>query len=184
MGKIYVITGDGAGKTTSALGLAMRSIGHNHRVVMIQFMKFWKKTGEYKIQDKLKNYYKVYQFGRETWLRLSKEEKPEFAHKKFHTENPEEIDRDCALCGLQKARMVLKEKPDLLILDEICLAAHSGLLREKEVLDFLGEIPEKTTVVLTGRGASKGLIERADFVNTINPTKYPDVFDAKEGIQF
>jgi cob(I)alamin adenosyltransferase len=183
MGKIYLFTGDGAGKTTAALGLAMRSIGHNHKVIMIQFMKFWKKTGEYKIQEKLKPYFEVYQFGREAWLKLS-EDKAEFAHKKFHTENLEEIDRDCALCGLQKAKMVLKEKPDLLILDEICLAVHSNLLKEKEVLGLLDEIPEKTTVVLTGRGSTKGLIERADFVNTVSPTKYPDDAVSEEGIQY
>lgn len=184
MGKIYLFTGNGAGKTTSALGLAMRSIGHNKKVVMIGFMKWWKKTGEYKIQSKLKPYYKVYQFGRPVWLKLGTR-KAKFGNKKFNAREIEKIDREYALKGLFKAEeIMLKEKPDLLILDEICLAVHGKLLKADEVLELLAEIPEKTTLVLTGRHAPKALIKRADFVNTINATKYPKKIPAERGIQF
>jgi cob(I)alamin adenosyltransferase len=184
MGKIYLITGKGAGKTTSALGLAMRSIGHGHRVVVIQFLKFWKNTGEYKIQSKLKGFYKVYQFGRPVWLKLDGQ-KAEFGKKKFHLEAVKKLDREYALRGLGKAEeIMLHHKPDLLILDEACLAVHSGILKEKEVLGLMKKVPAKTTLVLTGRGATKGMIKRADFVNTISPTKYPKSAKAEKGIQF
>lgn len=183
MGKIYLFTGKGAGKTTSGLGLAMRSIGHGHKVVMIQFMKFWKNTGEYKIQSKLKPYFKVYQFGRPVWLKLDGK-KAEFGHKKFNVKNLEELDREYALEGLEKARKVLKkDKPDLLILDEICLAVHSKILTDNEVLVLLKNTG-KTTIVLTGRNASKKLIQRSDFVNSLIPVKYPKNIPAKEGVQF
>jgi len=183
MGETYLFTGKGAGKTTSGLGLAMRSIGHRHRVVMIQFMKWWKNTGEYKIQSKLKPYFRVYQFGRPVWLKLDGK-KAEFGHKKFNAKEIEKLDREYALRGLGKAKEILrKEKPNLLILDEICLAVHSKLLKDKEVLDLLKNTG-KTTIVLTGRNASKKLIERADFVNSLNAVKYPKTSKAKEGIQF
>jgi cob(I)alamin adenosyltransferase len=184
MGKIYLFTGEGAGKTTNALGLAMRSIGHNHKVVMIQFMKWWKNTGEYKIQNKLKPYFKVYQFGRPVWLKLDGG-KAKFGKKKFNVKEVQKLDREYALKGLFKAEeIMLKDKPDLLILDEICLAVHSKLLRGSEVLAILDEIPQKTTVVLTGRHASKSLIKKADFVNTMNVTKYPSNIPSEEGIQY
>jgi len=72
MGYIYLYTGTGAGKTTNALGLALRSVGHGHKVVIIQFMKWWKKTGEYKIKKKLYPHYEIYQFGRKGWIGLKK----------------------------------------------------------------------------------------------------------------
>jgi len=63
MGYIYLYTGTGAGKTTNALGLALRSMGHERKVVIIQFLKWRKDIGEYKIKDKLRHYYEIYQFG-------------------------------------------------------------------------------------------------------------------------
>ena len=59
LGYIYLYTGTGGGKTTNALGLALRSVGHGHKVVIIQFMKWWKNTGEYKIRKKLQPYYEI-----------------------------------------------------------------------------------------------------------------------------
>ena len=64
---IYLYTGEGAGKTTNALGLALRSVGHKHKVIIIQFLKWWKNTGEFKIARKLVPYYRIYQFGRRGW---------------------------------------------------------------------------------------------------------------------
>lgn len=183
MGKVYLITGDGAGKTTGALGLALRSLGHGHKVVIIQFMKFWKDTGEYKFQKRI-NSYKVYQFGHPGWLRLSRSE-AKFGSQRFKVHTAEDIDRQFALKGLQKAEEVLKkEKPNLLVLDEICLAVHSGLLRIDEVLRVLKKIPTKTNVVLTGRKAPRELKKRADFVNIIVATKFPQNISAQKGIQY
>lgn len=181
---VYIITGDGAGKTTSSLGMAMRSLGHGHKVVMIQWMKHWKNTGEYKIQRVLGKNYRVYQFGYPGWLKLSKSD-AKFGSHKYKVHSAENIDREYALRGLRKAEEVVKkEKPHLLILDEICLAVASGLVTSDEVLQLLDKIPKKMDVVLTGRHAPRKLIKRADFVNEVVAKKYSSRQRAKKGIQY
>lgn len=170
MGHIYLYTGTGAGKTTNALGLALRSVGHKHKVVIIQFLKWWKNTGEYKIRKMLAPYYEIHQFGREGWHGLDNlgEEDEELAHE-----------------ALKFAGEIVRDKnPNLLILDEINLAVHRKLLDVKDVLQFLGEVPEKTDVVLTGRFAPKELIKQADFVNEILDIKHPQKTVTTKGIQY
>jgi len=170
MGMIYLYTGTGTGKTTNALGLALRSIGHGHKVVIIQFLKWWKKTGEYKIRKKLEPYYEIRLFGRKGWQGFK---------------NLDERDKKLAEKGLEFARKVLKEKkPDLLILDEINLAAHWNLLDVDEVIKVLDKIPKKTDVVLTGRYAPKKLIDGADFVNEVVDVKHPKKIPTKKGIRY
>lgn len=170
MGYVYLYTGTGAGKTANALGLALRSVGHKRKVIIIQFLKWWKNTGEYKIRDMLSPYYEIYQFGREGWIGLG---------------NLNEEDRELAHRALKFAEVQVKEKkPHLLILDEINLALYSGLLDIREVLEFLDRIPEKTDTVLTGRYAPEELIGRADFVNEIVPVKHPKETVTEQGIQY
>ncbi len=170
MGYAYLYTGTGGGKTTNALGLALRSVGHGHKVVIIQFMKWWKNTGEYKIRKKLEPYYEIYQFGRKGWIGLS---------------NLEEEDKKLAKRGLEFAKEIVKEsKPHLLVLDEINLAVHCKLLDSSEVLDLLDNIPKKTDVVLTGRHAPKELMDRADFVNEVRDIKHPKKIPTTRGIQY
>ena len=170
MGYAYLYTGTGGGKTTNALGLALRSVGHGHKVVIIQFMKWWKNTGEYKIRKKLEPYYEIYQFGRKGWIGLS---------------NLEEEDKTLAKRGLEFAKKIVKErKPHLLVLDEINLAVHCKLLDSSEVLDLLDNIPKKTDVVLTGRHAPKELMDRADFVNEVIDIKHPKEIPTTKGIQY
>lgn len=170
MGYIYLYTGTGGGKTTNALGAALRSIGHGHKVVIIQFLKWWKNIGEYKIRKKLYPYYEIYQFGRKGWVGL---------------ENLDERDKKLAKKGLTLAKKIVKEKkPHLLILDEINLAIHCGLLDADEVIDFLDNIPKRTDVFLTGRFAPKKLIDRADFVNEVVDIKHPKKIPTTKGIQY
>jgi cob(I)alamin adenosyltransferase len=169
MGMIYLYTGLGGGKTTNALGLALRSIGHGHKVVIIQFLKWWKNTGEYKIRKKLEPYYKIYLFGRKGWEGLN---------------NLDHRDKELSEKGLKFAKKILKEKPDLLILDEINLAVHWKLLDVDDVIELLDNIPKKTDVVLTGRYAPKKLIDRADFVNEVVDIKHPKKIPTKKGIQY
>jgi len=171
MGKnnIYLWTGTGAGKTTSALGVALRCLGHNKKVVIIQFMKGRKDIGEYKIRKKLGKNYKIYQFGKKGWVNLKK---------------PDESDKKQAEKGLMFAERMLKEKPDLLVLDEINLAAAIGLLKVKDILRLLNKAPEKTNVYLIGRYAPKELIKRADFVNEVIEVKHPKYWKAKKGIEY
>jgi len=170
MGYVYLYTGMGAGKTTNALGLALRSVGHKRKVVIIQFLKWWKNTGEYKIRKMLAPYYEIYQFGREGWHGLS---------------NLGEEDKELARKALKFAEKIVKEKkPHLLVLDEVNLALHCKLLDVKEVLKFLDKMPRKTDVVLTGRFAPTELVKRAQFVNEIIAIKYPKEMVTTKGIQY
>lgn len=170
MGHIYLYTGTGAGKTANALGLALRSVGHKRKVIIIQFLKWWKNTGEYRIQNMLAPYYEIYQFGRKGWIGLS---------------NLSEEDRKLAHKALQFADKIAKEKkPHLLVLDEINLALYAGLLDTREVLKLLDQLPKKTDIILTGRYAPKALIDRADFVNEVVDIKSPKEMVTTQGIQY
>jgi len=170
LGHVYLYTGTGGGKTVNALGLALRSVGHEHKVVIIQFLKWWKNTGEYKIRKRLQPFYEIYMFGREGWKGLN---------------NLGEEDRRLTEEGFEFAKKVLEEKkPQLLILDEINLALYCNMLGIDEVLDFLETIPEETDIVLTGRYAPKALLDRADFVNEVKDIKHLDVMVTREGIQY
>lgn len=167
---IYLYTGTGGGKTTNALGAALRSVGHRRKVVVIQFLKWWQKTGEFRVRKRLEPFYEIYQFGRKGWV---------------GQKNLDERDKNLANEGLTFARKILNEKkPRLLILDEINLAVHWGLLGVKEVLEFLDDVPKRTDVFLIGRYAPKEFIKRADFVNEVVAVKYPKKMVATPGIQY
>jgi len=169
MGKVYLWTGNGWGKTTSALGACLRAIGHGYPVIVIQFMKGWgDKIGEYKIRNKLK-LYEIHQFGRKGWVDLKK---------------PTAKDKELAEKGLEFAYKAVKKKPFLLVLDEVNLAVKSKLLSEKDVIKFLNFVPAKTTVYLTGRGATAGLKRRADYVNEIKMLKGPKKLTGEKGIDY
>lgn len=168
--KVYLWTGDGWGKTTSALGAAIRACGHGYSVSIIQFMKGWKdKIGEYKIRKKLSPKFSIQQFGTNKWVNLKK---------------PSAKDKELAKQGLRAAYNEAKKKPFLLVLDEINLAVRIGLLKEKEILDFLDYVDAKTTVYLTGRKATKELIKRADYVNEIVSKKKSKSLTGKKGIDY
>lgn len=185
MGYIYLYYGTGGGKTANALGLALRSVGQGRRVVIIQFMKWWTETGEYRIADRLQPYYEIYQFGRQGWLTANEAQKNvEMGGVNLQVRGVEKADKDAAKKGLDFAKRKLDTSPNLLVLDEICLAVHLGLLDVGDVLHVLKTIPECTDVVLTGRYASKGLIDRADFVNEVIEKKSPTNFVMTKGIQF
>jgi cob(I)alamin adenosyltransferase len=170
MGYTYLYTGTGAGKTANTLGLALRSIGHRHKVVVIQFLKWWKNIGEYKIQKTLEPYYEIYQFGSRGWIGLS---------------NLDDKDAELAQRALRFAEKVVKEKkPALLVLDEINLALYCQLLDLGQVVKLLDRIPKGTDVVLTGRLAPKELMDRADFVNEVREIKSPRETVTTKGIQY
>lgn len=175
--KIYLFSGNGAGKTTNALGLALRSLGHGHNVLVIQFLKWYKETGEYKFMEKwrvIPSYpkrgkYIIKQYGRQGWIGLNNltEEDKELCHKA--------LDDTISIAGLLL--------PKLIILDEINLAIHCKLLTIDEIKLFLKKLPE-CNVVMTGRYASEELINLADFVNIITDTKFPEESVCEEGIQY
>jgi cob(I)alamin adenosyltransferase len=168
-GTVYLYTGEGAGKTTNALGLALRCLGHDYKVVIIQFLKWWKNTGEFKFRTKMLGDYEIYQFGRKGWIGLK---------------NLNEKDKELCRKGLNMAKKKAEEKPRLLVLDEINLALDNKLLDVDEVIEFLKTVPKETSVVLTGRRAPRELVEFADFVNEILDIKHPEKIPTVEGIQY
>jgi cob(I)alamin adenosyltransferase len=165
---VHIYTGNGGGKTTAALGLALRAVGHGKNVVIIQFMKGRKETGEYKIRNKLGKHYKIYQFGRKEFVNL---------------ENPAEKDIKLAKKALEFAKKSL-EKADILILDEVNVAVRFGLISEKELIDFIKKVPHAKWVVLTGRYASENLFEYADFVTEMKDLKHPKKMHYEKGIEW
>lgn len=168
--KVYLWTGNGWGKTTSALGAGLRALGHGYTVIVIQFMKGWGvKVGEVKIAGILGKHFSIKQFGTQKWVNLKK---------------PTPLDIEMAKKGLREAYFALKKKPFLLILDEINLAVKIGLLTEHEVIQFLDTVGSKTTVYLTGRYATPGLIKRADYVNEITMRKGPKKLTGEKGIDY
>jgi len=171
VGEVHLYTGEGGGKTTTAIGVGVRAVGHGFKVVMIQFMK-GRKVGEYKaIKEKLTPLFEIYQFGREEFVNL---------------ENPEPIDYELAQKALEFAREKLKEKPFLLILDEINVAAAIGLVKVEDVIRLLNEAPKETTIILTGRYAPRALIDRADLVTFMACIKHPyhEGMVARKGIEY
>lgn len=157
-GLIQVYTGDGKGKTTAALGLALRAMGHGLKVVMIQFLKGDSQTGELEIARRLLPDLVIKPMGRKGFVDRAK---------------PSEQDLRLAQAALQEARRVLNHKLcDLLILDEINVAVSLGLVDEHAVLDLMDAKPHDVELVLTGRSASESFIEKADLVTTMECTKH------------
>ena len=184
MGYVYLYTGTGGGKTANALGLALRTVGHGKKAVVIQFCKWRRDTGEVLVEEKLGDLYEIHLFGREAWL--GKETMTaEFGGEKFKVEGVTDRDRELAETGLAFAAQIMQDKkPALLVLDEVNLAAHWKLVDVVKVLAVLEKVPEETTVVMTGRYAPQEFIERADFVNLVQEAKMPKKFKLTEGIQY
>lgn len=166
-GNIFLITGNGVGKTTAALGAALRACGHKQNVIMVQFMKGRKDIGEYKVQNQLKTF-KVCQFGRKEFVDLK---------------HPSLEDVKKAQQGLEFIRKI-KKWPEVLIIDELNLAISTGMLSNEEVIAVLNKIPAKCNVFITGRYASPKMMEFADYVNEILLIKAPKDMKTRKGIEF
>jgi len=157
-GLIQVYTGDGKGKTTAALGLALRAAGHGLQVYIIQFMKGWPNYGELVSVQHLPNV-TLRQFGR-----------PEFVNR----ENPDPEDIRMAWEALEHARQVIASGDyDVVILDEVNVAVDYDLIRLDDVLALMEDKPEHVELVLTGRGAHTELVKRADLVTEMLAIKHP-----------
>jgi cob(I)alamin adenosyltransferase len=170
-GTVQVYTGDGKGKTTAALGLALRAVGHGLSVCMIQFMKGSANYGELAAAAKLPGFL-IVQTGRD-----------EFVDKK----TPAQIDIDMARQGLAKAGAVLREGTyDIVILDELNVALDFGLVTLADVLGLIKARPAHVELVLTGRRAHPEVVKAADLVSEILNLKhhYDAGVQAREGIEF
>jgi len=168
-GYIQIYTGEGKGKTTAAIGLAVRAIGGGKKVAIIQFMKKGEYYGEFVFMSK---YTTMLQFGREGFVDI---------------DSPPKEDIDLASSGLKEAeQMIFSGMYDIIILDEIVTAVEYGLLSEEQILGLMKNKPEEVELVLTGRGATKKMIESADLVTEMKETKhyYKKNVQAREGIEF
>jgi len=166
---IQVYTGNGKGKTTAALGLAVRAAGAGLKVYIAQFCK-GKNYSELKILKRIKNI-KVEQLGSGCFI------------KKM----PNQKDIALAKNGLLKIkRIIAKRTYDLVILDEINIALELGLLALKDILDLIKKIPRKTEIILTGRYAHPKIIKIADLVSEVKERKhyYKKGVKARRGIEF
>jgi len=156
-GLIHIYSGNGKGKTTSAIGLGIRATGNGLKVYMIQFMK-GRRYSEIDALEGIPNF-TVFQSGRD-----------EFVSK----ENPEQIDIDLAREGFKHAKKIINAgKHDLVILDEINVAIDFNLIPLEDVLKLLEEKPGKVELVLTGRYANPELVRQADLVSEILEIKHP-----------
>ncbi|MDP2943733.1 MAG: cob(I)yrinic acid a,c-diamide adenosyltransferase [Candidatus Omnitrophota bacterium] len=166
---IHIYTGEGKGKTTAALGLALRAAGAGLKVYIGQFIK-GKNYSELKTLKKIKNI-KVEQFGRSCFIRCK----------------PNKKDIEVAKNGLQRIREILVRKNfDVIILDEINVAVKLNLLRLKEVVRLIEKIPKKTEIILTGRWAHPKILKLAHLITEMKDIKhyYKKGVKARKGIEY
>jgi cob(I)alamin adenosyltransferase len=167
---IQIYTGNGKGKTTAALGVALRMLGYGKKVCLIQFMKKNVKYGEIlflKESDKVD----IYQFGTD---------------KLIEPGNPSVVDLTEAQAAIAKASEVIrKDRHDLIILDEINVAQAWGLIDLSEQLQLF-EIKTSAEIIMTGRSAHPQVMEKAALVTEMKEIKhyYQNGIKARKGIEF
>ena len=173
-GLILVHTGDGKGKTTAGLGLALRAWGSGLRVLILQFIKGGWKYGELEAIERLGQ------------LDGRIEIRPLGLGLMCSDEDKEKHIRAAAEALQESERMMVSGQYDLIIFDEINYAVKFGLISLDDVLALLDKKPEKLHVLLTGRDARPELIERADLVTEMKLVKHPyqQGIKAQKGIEF
>ncbi|MCX8033384.1 MAG: cob(I)yrinic acid a,c-diamide adenosyltransferase [Thermoleophilia bacterium] len=169
-GRVIINTGEGKGKTTAALGAALRAAGHGHRVAIVQFIKGNWNTGETRALEQLPTV-EVTRIGSGfTWL----------------AEDPEEPRRLARQAWEAAKEFGYSDRYELLILDELNCALNEGYVSVAEVLEFLRTKPERLSVIITGRGAPAELIAAADTVTEMRCVKhaYYEGEPARKGIEY
>lgn len=160
-GLLMVYTGNGKGKTTAALGMCVRAIGYDWKICIIQFVKGSWKYGELKGLKKLEPNVELHVIG-EGFVGIQ-DDKKEFSEH-----------RRAAVDGLKLAsEKVLSGEYQLVILDELNVALDLKLVDRQQVEDLLNQRSESQDLVITGRGAPRWLIEKADLVTEMSEVKHP-----------
>jgi cob(I)alamin adenosyltransferase len=170
-GLIQVYTGNGKGKTTAALGLSLRAVGHGFKVLVIQFMKGNISYGELESAKRLFPYLTIKQMGKETFISKTR---------------PDPIDTKMAQEGFVLAEKAIKNREyDIVVLDEINVALDYGLIALADVLKLIDSKPETVELILTGRNAKPEIIEKADLVTEMVERKhyYDKGIPARKGIE-
>ena len=165
----HIYTGDGKGKTTAALGLAIRAAGAGLKVYIAQFLK----KGQYSEIKGLKRF--------SDSITLE-----QFGLGRFVREKPQKEDIDAAAEGLQAIKSIMAAgNHQVIIMDEANVGVASGLFSIQELLEIIDQKPENVELVITGRGAAPEAIDRADLVSEIKSLKhyFKNGVMAREGIE-
>ena len=173
-GLVIVYTGNGKGKTTAALGLALRAIGYEHKVCMLQFIKGSWHYGEMDSSKKLEPNFELIAVGK-GFVGILDDNSPREEHEKYAAE------------ALRICReKIFSEKYNVVILDEVNYAINLGLIDVQEIIKIIKEKPSSLDLVLTGRDAKEEIIELADLVTEMKEIKHPfkSGIKAKKGIDF
>ncbi len=172
-GRLHIYMGEGKGKTTAAVGLAVRFAGHEGKVAFVQFMKD-SSSGELASFEDIETISMMpnpgfYGF---TW-EISEQGKEEV--KQVYEQYMDSL-----------LFRILQGSYGLLVLDEIITAVEKGFIDEQILMDFLDQLPEETEVVLTGRHPSEALMERADYITEMKKIKHPydQGLAARQGIEY
>jgi cob(I)alamin adenosyltransferase len=168
-GKVHVYTGDGKGKTTAAIGLSIRAAGAGLRVFIAQFIKA-DEYSEIKALRRFSDRITVEQFG----------------VGGFIGGNPSAGDIEAAQIGLEKVKAIISSgQYDVVVLDEANIAVKYGLFSDQELLDIMDATSKDLELVITGRGASQRIIERADLVTEMKAVKhyFKNGVEARTGIE-
>ena len=171
-GLVLVFTGDGKGKTTAALGLVLRTLGHGEQVAVVQFIKGGWQPGEAKALALFGESLKWHALGEGfTWETKDRDRDRELVQRAW--------ERSCTYLADAERRLV--------VLDEVNVALKLGYLELDQVLEGLRLRPPLTHVALTGRGAPPGLLEQADLVTEMRLVRHPfreQGVKAQAGIEF
>ena len=173
-GLVIVYTGKGKGKTTAALGMALRAVGYDHKVCMIQFIKGSWHYGEMTSSKRLEPEFELTAIGK-GFVGIIDDKSPIEDHKKVADE------------ALRVAQEKINSKIyNIVILDEINYAINLGLINLKDVLEIISNKPNDVSLVLTGNYAKDEVIEKADLVTEMKEIKHPfkSGIKAKKGIDF
>ncbi len=168
-GLTQVYTGDGKGKTTAALGQTIRAVGHGMEVIIIQFIKGDSLCGEHLFAAKY-HHFEIVQLNTRNSFNMSLEE------LRLPTGQTLALAKKTIVDGIY----------DMVVLDEIMVALNKGLISTGQVLDLIAKKPEEMVLILTGRGAPKEIIEKADLVTEMVEIKYPFTKGgiARQGIEY
>jgi len=173
-GLVIVYTGNGKGKTTAALGMALRAIGYDHKVCMLQFIKGSWHYGEMDSSKKLEPNFELIAIGK-GFVGILDDNSPREEHEKYAAEA-------LKICK----EKIFSEKYNVVILDEINYAINLGLIDVQEIIKIIKDKPSNLDLVLTGNHAKEEIIELADLVTEMKEIKHPfkSGIKAKKGIDF
>jgi len=173
-GLVIVYTGGGKGKTTAALGMALRAVGHNQKICIIQFIKGSWHYGELNSLKRLEPEVELVRMGK-GFVGIIDDKSPREEHEKIAKE------------GIKVCKEKIQSKKyDIIILDEVNYAVNLGLIELNDVLDLIKTKPSELNLVLTGNHAKPEIIEVADLVTEMREIKHPfkSGIKAKKGIDF